>query len=305
MVKKAIRWVIRRGLAWLREGDAPVSSTLALPPNTAYERLNPLFIELTGMPRSRPHFAWGILFAANMAKALKIDRISAIEFGVAGGNGLVSMEETAVAIGKRLGIQIDVFGFDTGKGLPRPTDYRDLPNIFREGTLAMDQERLRKRLKTARLILGPVEETIGTFIDSRPAPVGFVSFDLDYYSSTMHAFKLLDANDSILLPRIHCYLDDVLGFTYSEFTGERLAVAEFNERHAMRKISPIFGLNHFVPAPHNRAVWHEQMFLAHIFDHRLYGEYDGLIESYDPQGFSLVEDDHETRAAASVRERSA
>ena len=51
--------------------------------------------------------------------------------------------------------------------------------------------------------------------------------------------------------------------------------------------------------------WHEQMFLAHIFDHRLYGEYDGLIESYDPQGFSLVEDDHETRAAASVRERSA
>ena len=51
--------------------------------------------------------------------------------------------------------------------------------------------------------------------------------------------------------------------------------------------------------------WHEQMFLAHIFDHRLYGEYDGLIESYDPRGFSLVEDDHETRAAASVRERSA
>ena len=51
--------------------------------------------------------------------------------------------------------------------------------------------------------------------------------------------------------------------------------------------------------------WHEQMFLAHIFDHRLYGEYDGLIESYDAGGFNLVEDDHETRAAASVRERSA
>jgi hypothetical protein len=45
--------------------------------------------------------------------------------------------------------------------------------------------------------------------------------------------------------------------------------------------------------------------LAHIFDHRLYGEYDGLIESYDAEGFNLVEDDHETRAAASVRERSA
>ena len=49
--------------------------------------------------------------------------------------------------------------------------------------------------------------------------------------------------------------------------------------------------------------WHEQMFLAHIFDHRLYGEYDDLIES--AEGFNLVEGDHETRAAASVRERSA
>jgi hypothetical protein len=308
MLKKAIRWGMRKGRAWLREGSAPVpvdGHAMALPPNTAYESLNPLFFELTAMPRSRPHFAWGMLFAANMAKALKIDRISAIEFGVAGGNGLVSLEDVAGAIGKRLNIQIDVFGFDTGKGLPRPMDYRDLPNIFREGSLAMDQERLRRRLKTARLVLGPVEETIGTFIDSRPAPVGFVSFDLDYYSSTMHAFKLLDANDSILLPRIHCYFDDVLGFTYSEFTGERLAISEFNECHAMRKISPIFGLNHFLPSPHHRAAWADQMFLAHIFDHRQYGEYDGLIERYDGRGFNLVEDDNKTQAVASVKEKSA
>jgi len=33
--------------------------------------MNPLFIELTAMPRSRAHFAWSMLFAADMAKALK------------------------------------------------------------------------------------------------------------------------------------------------------------------------------------------------------------------------------------------
>ena len=50
-------------------------------------RLNALFTDLVATtPRARPHFAWGILHAAHLAKALKIDRISAIEFGVAGGN---------------------------------------------------------------------------------------------------------------------------------------------------------------------------------------------------------------------------
>ena len=292
MLRKAIRRVVKGARAWLREGElASVPASLPLPPNTAYERLNVLFTDLMATtPRSRPHFAWGILHAAHLAKALKIDRISIIEFGVAGGNGLLSMEHMAAAISRRLEIQIDVFGFDTGAGLPKPEDYRDLPNIFREGTLAMDPERLRKRLKSAQLILGPVEKTVGAFIDSRPAPIGFVSFDLDYYSSTMQAFKIFEGDQRVLLPRVHCYLDDIVGFTFSEFTGERLAIAEFNESHEMKKISPIFGLGHFLPSPHDRAVWPEQMFLAHLFDHELYGEYDGLIESYSG-GFDLTGDD--------------
>ena len=165
-----------------------------------------------------------------------------------------------------------------------------MPNIFREGTLTMNPERLRSRLRTAQLILGPVEKTVGGFIDSRPAPIGFVSFDLDYYSSTMQALKIFEGDHRVLLPRVHCYLDDIIGFTFSEFTGERLAIAEFNERHERRKISPIFGLGHFLPPPHDRAVWPEQMFLAHLFDHELYGEYDGLIESY-AGGFDLTGED--------------
>lgn len=28
------------------------------------------------------------------------------------------------------------YGFDTGKGLPKPQDYRDLPNLYRESAFA-------------------------------------------------------------------------------------------------------------------------------------------------------------------------
>jgi hypothetical protein len=141
----------------------------------------------------------------------------------------------------------------------------------------MDEKRLQKRLRRARLILGLVEATVSEFIASRPSPVAFISFDLDYYSSTMQAFKLLEAEQTLLLPRIYCYFDDIMGFTYSEYNGERLAIAEFNASHSSRKISPIYGLRYFLPAPHGQADWSEMFYIAHVFDHELYGRDDGSV----------------------------
>ena len=66
--------------------------------------------------------------------------------------------------------------------------------------------------------------------------------------------------------------------TCSEFTGERLAIDEFNAKHELRKISPIFGLRYFLPRPYDHAVWPDQMYLAHIFDHERYGDFDGLVD---------------------------
>jgi hypothetical protein len=53
----------------------------------------------------------------------------------------------------------------------------------------MDPEKPIKLLKKAHLVLGLVEETIVAFINSRPAPIAFIAFDLDYYTSTISAFK--------------------------------------------------------------------------------------------------------------------
>ena len=157
------------------------------------------------------------------------------------------MDRVAEKVEAILGLGVDVYGFDTGTGLPKPEDYRDLPNLYTESSFRMDVEGLKKRLKKAQLILGLVEHTVKKLIDSRAAPVAFVSIDLDYYSSTMQALKLLEADQARLLPRIHFYFDDIMGLTFSEYNGERLAIADFNASHTMRKISPIYGLRHFLP----------------------------------------------------------
>ena len=275
MLKRIVRALVHRAKSWIQEGPEP-DPTWWLESDFVSDHLNYHLRQMRrARPGLRPHFAWGTLSAAWLAKSLGMSRISAIEFGVAGGNGLVELERIATEVSAVYGLEIDVFGFDTGVGLPKPEDYRDLPNLYRASGFLMDEAKLRGRLKRARLILGDVADTIEPFMASGQAPVGFVSIDVDLYSSTMAAFKLFTGDPRLLLPRVYCYFDDILGETFSEFTGERLAVAEFNAAHSMRKISPIFGLRYHLREPHQMEPWPDQMFIAHLFDHELYGRYAG------------------------------
>ncbi len=45
------------------------------------------------------------------------------------------MEYHAEAVKAETGEEIAVYGFDTGKGVPPPQDYRDLPYLFNPVTL--------------------------------------------------------------------------------------------------------------------------------------------------------------------------
>ena len=283
MVKRVVRSLVRRARAWLQ--DAPVDPVWLRRSDHLSDQINyQLWSLQNAQPNLRTHFAWGVLSAAHLASCFEIPRISVIEFGVAGGNGLVALEQIATKIEPLYRIGIDVYGFDTGVGLPKPVDYRDLPNLYRESGFAMDEAKLRARLTRARLVVGDVNETISTFLASRPAPVGFVSVDVDLYSSTMNTLKLFDAETSLLLPRVYCHFDDILGETFSEFTGERLAIRDFNAAHATRKISPVFGLRYFLLPPHTTEAWPDQVFIAHHFDHPLYGRYAGT--SSDVRGWT-------------------
>jgi hypothetical protein len=222
----------------------------------------------------RAHYGHCMLHAAMLARKLGHQRIASIEFGVAGGNGLVAMERHAEAVQAETGVEVAVYGFDTGNGMPPPQDYRDMPYMWQSGYFAMDVPKLQASLTSAKLILGEVEETLRDFTArENPPPIGFVAFDLDYYSSTVTALKIFEAEHRYLLPRVACYVDDMVGdidWAYSEFTGELLAIKEFNMAHDDRKIAPVSGLRFWgkgIPK-----IWHEQIFVAHLFTHPDYGK---------------------------------
>ncbi|MHC4108706.1 MAG: hypothetical protein ACYSTY_11530, partial [Planctomycetota bacterium] len=249
---------------------------------TALPYLNAVLEQLLradrGAPR-RSNYAWAMVHTAFLASSLRLDRISALEFGVAGGNGLIAMERMAAWLENHFGLRIDVYGFDGGRGLPKPRDWRDLPNLWPEGAYPMDEQKLRARLRRAELILGMVEDTVGEFLASEPAPIGFVAFDLDQYTSTTHAFKVLQAEPRLLMPRIHCYFDDILGYTCGHHNGERLAISEFNAAQPNRPISQIYGLRFCLPRKLREANWTEKMFMTHIVEHPLYNEWDGMLRN--------------------------
>ena len=82
---------------------------------------------------TRPAYAYCLYHAVKLAKKLNYKSISAIEFGVAGGNGLYFLDLFADQLSKEFDIEIEIYGFDLGGGLPKPKDYKDLPYIFKEG----------------------------------------------------------------------------------------------------------------------------------------------------------------------------
>jgi hypothetical protein len=227
----------------------------------------------------RPNYAWGVLQSLHLAANLGIPRVSVLEFGVAGGNGLVSLELISADVESLFGVGIDVYGFDVGSGLPEPVDYRDSPNMFQASAFPMDVPKLQARLTRAKLLLGDVSVTVPEFVASSPAPIAFISFDLDLYSSTKQALQVFDAPSEALLPRVYCYFDDTLGMTHNEFAGERLAIQEFNGRHESRKIAQIPGLRHFVLPNLANQWWVDEFYIAHMFDHDLYNQPDGLIKT--------------------------
>lgn len=219
----------------------------------------------------RANYAYGVYWSAVLAARLGIPRMTAIEFGVAGGLGLLALENVAQELGAHVGVKIDVVGFDSGEGMPAPVDYRDLPHIWNVGFYRMEPEKLRARLRSAKLVLGDVATTTDEWLRTgMESPVGFVAFDLDYYSSTKAALRIFEGKESTHLPRVHCYFDDLeandLG-CMNRYVGEHLAIREFNDAHSDRKIGPIEGIRSCRTRWEH---WQDRMYAFHNFAHPAY-----------------------------------
>lgn len=221
----------------------------------------------------RAHYGYIVYHGALLAKKLGHNRISVLEFGVAGGNGLLNLEYHAKEVKKILDIEIDIYGFDTGEGLPEPQDYRDLPYHWKSGFFKMDVEAIERKLEFAKLVFGNIEETARTFFEKYdPAPIAALSHDFDFYSSTAAALKMFEADEKYFLPRVFCYFDDTIGYElvpYNDYTGERLAIKEFNDRHETKKLC----VPHYLLARQVQEEWYRQIFIYNDFAHSDYNKF--------------------------------
>jgi hypothetical protein len=116
--------------------------------------------------------------------------------------------------------------------------------------------------------LGLVEDTVKTFTEKYdPAPIGAISFDLDYYSSQVECFPILLVEPKYRLPRIFTYFDDILSSDQGHVTagvGVPLAIREFNAAHANHDVSPLTHLEYrYGPSK----IWHRQIYSCAQFDH--------------------------------------
>jgi hypothetical protein len=207
----------------------------------------------------------GVLAAADEARREGVDAISVIEFGVAAGEGLRSLEKHAEAVERATGVKIAVYGFDTGHGLPALTgDYRDHPDIWRPGDYPMAYASLAETLTSrTKLVLGDVKSTVPLFVAEGAAPaIGFISFDLDLYSSTREALKVLSLPGRRTLNRVFLYFDDINNYWSHSYAGERLAIREFNDANESMKIDRWFDVDMWRPFA-SRQPRLRQMFIGH------------------------------------------
>jgi hypothetical protein len=213
----------------------------------------------------RPAYLLGVYYAARQAVRQKVAEISVIELGVAGGSGLLALEQEAAAVESELGVSIKVYGFDNGSaGLPAFIgDHRDHPDKWKPGDFPMDEPLLRSKIgPRTTLILGDVGDTVpGFFDDPSIPPLGFIAFDLDLYSSTSSALQLLSLPTRRTLDHVALYFDDIEHSISHAFAGELLAIDEFNRNHDHVKIDRWRGVKSDRPFP--EASYLQKMYMAH------------------------------------------
>lgn len=233
----------------------------------ALMRLMPIGIETKCLWEiaERPQYLLGVLTAAQFAREEGLSQICVIEFGVAGGSGLIALEAVAGQVEAGTGVQIQVFGFDAGpSGLPAFCgDHRDHPDMWMPGDFPMDVDELQSKLGSrTQLILGNIKNTVPEFVrKTQTAPVGFAAIDVDLYSSTMAALEIFSLPGKKMLKHVPLYFDDTQAIENHRFAGELLAIRDFNASTESVKIDRWHGVRNGRPFPERAYL--DQLFVAH------------------------------------------
>ena len=215
----------------------------------------------------RPEYCFGIKDAFENAKKENSSKILLFEFGVASGRGLYKIAEIAKELSKSYGIDYEVIGFDTGKGLPSINDYRDHPEKYRYGDFPSNGLDKAKLPEKSFIYFGEIKNTIKDFkneFNLKSGKIAFVSIDVDLYSSTVDTLELFKLDESKYLSKVTLHIDDMRDTDHNEYCGELLAIKEFNSLNFPRKICKMNQLanNRIFKNAHYLG----RMFYVHIFD---------------------------------------
>ena len=217
----------------------------------------------------RQPYAFGINEAFKIAKEENINKIHLIEFGVAAGAGLYNMSYIASKLSHIYKINYEIIGFDSGEGMPEAIDYRDHPEKYRKGdfpSLLLKKSKLPRKCK---IIYGNIKDTLKLFTKNKKNKdivIGFVSVDVDYYSSTKECLDIFMMKSKNYLSRVTTYFDDVNNIDHNIYCGEFLAIEEFNKKANSRKICRMNQLRSW--RLFKNALYLDQMYFCHIFDHK-------------------------------------
>jgi hypothetical protein len=220
----------------------------------------------------RPHYETILLESCYEAKLLGYDEVSVIELGVAGGNGVIALEKYKLKIQKLLNIKINIYGFDTGEGLPKTNSIYDLPFYWKENNYKVNKNILKNKINS-KIYYGDITNTIDKFIIIPPKNIVSIFFDLDLYTSTKNFLDQIYKIEDFLCPRVYCYFDNIFcpENWISQFNGELLAINEFNQQNNNIKIGhSVDSLKDFrFPLAKNL------LFMMHVFNHKDYNKYIG------------------------------
>jgi hypothetical protein len=211
-------------------------------------------------------YAFGVNLAFAEATKQNTKKILIIEFGVASGAGLFNLAYIAKRLSKIYNIDYEVIGFDTGLGMPPPVDYKDHPEKYRAGDFPPLNLPENKLPKKTEIYYGEIKETVNLIksYHEQGVKIGFISVDVDYYSSTASCLASLTFDQSFYLSSTVLYFDDVYNIDHNEFCGELLAINEFNQTNKFRKICKMTQLKDW--RIFKNAVWLDQMYFLHVLD---------------------------------------
>mgnify|MGYP000847657011 FL=1 len=239
----------------------------------------------------RPNYALGILMAAHQAKELGYKKISIIELGCWNFEGLIDIENYIHDIKKFIDIDFNVYGFELGTGhIKEETNPRNRLYELSGGDYTFKKKDNLKKLQFSELVLGDVKDTVPKFLEEGhldEAPLGFIIFDLGFYTSAKNALQLLNSDSKRYLPRSIIYSDNNYFVLKNE--ADKAAFSEFNKEGG-KMISPIGELAEQLSVSWNKWIFlGKRMYMLSDLKHEKYNiNYEQKINKLINSSFSVT-----------------